>query len=228
VSAQIRSYNRISIYLAFFSLACVAILLERLWQRSERSKHGRRLMVCGLVAMVAFGTWDQYPRTLRPDFGHVSRQWHKDDRFVKQIEACQPPGGMVYQLPLVRYPESPAVLQHHAYFAMRFYLHSDTLRWSCGAVRGREADRWQMELAELPLDEQLDRLAEAGFTGIHIARPGYEDYGAAIEANLRERLNIEPIETEHGRDVFFSMENFLAARAMAKTQAARSQVAKRR
>ncbi len=219
VSAQIRSYNRISIFLSFLSLACVAVLVDRLWRRVQDRPRSRRLVVTGIAAMVAFALWDQYPRTMRPDYGHLHRQWHKDHRFTQKIEAAAPAGAMVYQLPFTRYPESPAVLNHHAYFAIRYYLHSDTLRWSCGALRGREGEQWQMRTAELPLDEQLEAIAAAGFGGIQIFRPGYEDYGKQIESELEERLGVKPIVNEHGRETFFPMTTFLAARA-AKSAAA--------
>lgn len=222
VTAQIRSYNRISIFLSFFSLACVALLLQHLWQRYELTTHRRRLLVVGLAALVAFGIWDQYPRTMRPDYGRMHRRWHRDAFFVKRIEAALPPGAMVYQLPFTRYPESPAVLMHHAHFAIRFYLHSDTLRWSTGSVRGREGDAWQIKVAELPLEQQLETLADAGFRGIQISRNGYADNGAKIEAELQELLGVEPMDSGIGEETFFSMEPYLAARA-AKSAAASEQ-----
>jgi phosphoglycerol transferase len=226
VSAQIRSYNRISIFLSFFSLACVALVLQQLWQRYEHTKHRRRLVVAGLAALLAFGIWDQYPRTMRPDYGRLHRRWHRDAEFVKDIERALPTGAMVYQLPFTRYPESPAVLAHHAHFAIRFYLHSDTLRWSTGACRGREGDAWQMKVAELPLEEQLETLAEAGFRGIQISRNGYADNGAEIECQLSALLDVKPIESEIGEESFFSMETYLADRAAKKERAAAATTAR--
>ena len=168
----------------------------------------------GLLCLVAFGIWDQYPRTMRPDYGRPAPPLAiATAAFVKDIEKALPTGAMVFQLPFTRYPESPAVLAHHAHFAIRFYLHSDTLRWSTGSCRGREGDAWGIKVAEQPLEQQLETLAAAGFRGIQISRNGYEDNGAEIECQLRELLGVTPIESGLGEETFFSMEPYLSTRA---------------
>jgi phosphoglycerol transferase len=64
------------------------------------------------------------------------------------------------------------------YEHLKGYLHSSTLRWSYGGVKGRDGD-WQKSLPEDPklLVAELEQL---NFQGIWINRNGYEDRGALL------------------------------------------------
>lgn len=42
------------------------------------------------------------------------------------------------------------------------YLHSDTLKWSYGSVKGREGDSWNEEIGSLKADDMVKALKEAG------------------------------------------------------------------
>ena len=185
---------------------CVAILLQKLWERYSIDMRKRRYCCLALVFLVYAGLWDQYPRIFRPDFRHVTKIWKEDAAFVAQIEKSLPPGAMVYQLPFMEHPEAPALVKHHSYFAIRFYLHSNTLRWSGGAMKGRETSTWQKEVAALPLDDQLQAIAQAGFLGIQVSRDGYVDQGAELERALQARLGPPVVVSENGRDVYYSLQ----------------------
>ena len=89
------------------------------------------------------------------------------------------------------------------------YLLSDGLRWSYGAMRDSPGDQWQQAVARLPLEASVRQLALAGFSGIHVERAGYADFGAALEAKLRGLLG-PPTATESER-LFFSLLDYTRA-----------------
>ncbi len=211
VSPQIRSQNRISIFISFCCLACLAFLLQLGWTRWATSPRRRLLMTGMLAGMVLFGLWDQHPRIYRPDYAGLNRQWTQDADFVAKIEAALPPAAMVLQLPHVKFPEAPPVHEYDASQGIRFSLHSNSLRWSCGAVMGREADQWQQQISALPVAEQVPAAIAAGFRGIQINRKGYADQGQDLERQLREQLGVEPLVSENGVDSFFSLSPRLAS-----------------
>ena len=64
-------------------------------------------------------------------------------------------------LPYAEWPETN-------YDHVRGYLHTKRLRFSYGAMKGREADYWLRELAEGPVDDLVKRAVCRGFEGIHI------------------------------------------------------------
>jgi phosphoglycerol transferase len=204
VMPQIRSQNRISVYLSFYCLACVALLLNVAWQRMATTRRGMHLANGLLILLLVAAIWEQHPSQCRPDLAGIKPRWQKDARFVGRIESLLPPKAMVYQFPYMAYPESPRVAGLDSYQTLRFYLHSDTLRWSAGAMKGREADRWQQQIAELPLSEQLKAISAAGFAGIQVSRLGYADHGEEIERQLGQLLGIEPV-VDNETDSFFPL-----------------------
>ncbi len=139
VSPQIRAQNRISVFLSFFSVCCVAILLQAIWSRVAITRRGQYLVTGLLAALVCVALWDQHPRCYRPDYVRIKQEWARDAAFVADIESAVPAGSLVYQLPYAPFPEGPMVHQHCSYPAIRFYLHSNSLRWRprapCTAVR---------------------------------------------------------------------------------------------
>jgi phosphoglycerol transferase len=197
VHPAIRCYNRICVYLAFFALSAVALLLAR-----ARS----RLLAGGLsAALLLGGVLDQTTDRMVPDYEGLRRQYHHDRDFFARVEAALPPEAMIFQLPCLAFPEGQPVGQlTSSYDLLRGYLHSRTLRWNFGAVRGRYAAAWQQCLADRPLPERVDALACAGFGGIVLDRFGLSEAGAE-EAGLACLLGAEPIISGDGRLAFFDL-----------------------
>lgn len=172
VSPQVRAYNRVSVFLAFLALFAVVWVIDRVLVGRPG---GVRWLA--FAAVTAFGLWDQCARPwFRPDAGAareaVAAAFRADAAFFRQIEASLP-GGAVFNLPYCRYPETPAVEQMGGYEQVRGFLHTQTVRWSYGAMRGREADLWQREVAASPPAEMVRRLAVRGFDAVLLDRRGY-------------------------------------------------------
>lgn len=180
VAPWIRAYNRVSIFLAFLALAFVAWALDRLAQRFLSTAPRRLLYVAGLGALLLGGVWDQTTQTIIPAHPHIRHQYRDDARFVRGIEQRLGPGAMVFQLPIVRFPENPPVHGMLDYDHLRGYLHSRHLRWSYGCVKGRAGDEWQQSLAQAPTPELLDIICLAGFRGLYINRRGFNDGGGQL------------------------------------------------
>ena len=181
----IRSYNRISVFIAFFALVAVAFALDWIVARVPRW-HGRAVVagvVC--VAVLALGVVDQTSSADVPDYKALERAWDSDDVFMHGIQRDLGSGAAVFQLPYVFFPEAGSIVGTGPYDQVRGWLHADSLRWSWGSVRGREGD-WQGAVVRLPAPEALDALTAVGFTGLMIDRAGYDDHGAAIEAEVHE------------------------------------------
>ena len=178
VWSQTRAWNRLSIFIAFFALAAVALGLGAL-----RRRLGRPAFAGLLVAVLAVGLYDQTSDGLIPAYTAVKGQWQHDRAFIQSLEAGLPDDARVLQLPYETFPEPPAARQA-IYEPVKPYLHSGDLRWSYGAMRGRPAD-WLGPLAGRPAAEILAAARQRGFTALLVDRLGYADDGAAIEAELQ-------------------------------------------
>jgi hypothetical protein len=223
ISPQFRSINCISVYIAFLSFFAVALLLEKLAHtRWAQSKRGRRLFYGLLGLILIIGLLDQTTRGFVPPYGQAKAVYQSDAAFINQLEASVPENAMIFQLPYLPFPESPMVGQVGAYDHFRAYLHSETLRWSFGAMRNRDDDVWQRHATVKPLPALINAIAAAGFSGIYLDRYGYADRGVGMEAQLAELLETAPIVSPDQRLTFFNFNQFRAKQArvlsMGKTQ----------
>ena len=208
ISPHIRSYNRISIYIAFFCVFGVVVVLDGFGRRRVKTKQGRIVFGVVVCVLLVLGILDQTSKFFVPDYRGLKAEWIDQDDFVTRAEQTVPSGSMVFQLPYISFPEAPPVHGMLDYDHLKAYLHSKSLRWSYGAIRGREGDEWQKSVASLAVPEFLQSLAFAGFNGVYLDRHGYEDKGAAIELELATALGATPVTSQSGRFAFFPMTNF--------------------
>jgi phosphoglycerol transferase len=202
VSSGIRAYNRISIFIAFFSLMAVGIAVESLYRRAAQARN----IFYVLLAIVFIGAFlDQTTSVYVPTYEKTSAEFLNDQQFVNSIEAALPTGAMIFQLPYVPFPEYPKVHKMADYDHLRGYLHSKNLRWSYGAMKNRETDLAQQRVASLRPAELAQTLTVAGFSGIYVDRYGYEDNGAALEGEMSRVLQSTPLISQDGRLVFFNL-----------------------
>jgi phosphoglycerol transferase len=111
----------------------------------------------------------------------------------------------ILQLPYIPYPEQPITNKLGGYDQSVGYLHSSQIKWSYGAVRGRESDKWLKRLIKKPLKEQIKILKTSGFNGIYIDRRGYKDSAKSLENDLSKILNVDPIVSKDGTKSFFKI-----------------------
>jgi phosphoglycerol transferase len=204
ISSQIRSYNRISVYIAFFALLTVVLVIDRGIGARLVKLSSKLLYSLGLVLLTAIGLYDQTSTAFIPDYGKIGAAFRSDAEFVKRIEKKVPPGAMIFQLPYMTFPEASE------YDLLRGYLHSRRLRWSYGAMINERSDLWARAAQVLPVPEMVRRLAEAGFSGIYLDRRLYPDNGASIEQQLSVTLDELPIASPQSQLSFFSLEEYKA------------------
>ena len=228
---KFRGMNRMSIFIAFFSLLAVGLLLQKLYQRLALTKMKKNLFYAGLVLVLAWGLYDQTTPQMIPDYDWVKSRFTSDRDFIDQIEKQLPPHAMVFQLPYISFPEeSFKGISPYGHF--RAYLQSRTLRWSYGAMKGREGDAWQRRAVLSPLDQFLEMLALNGFRGIYLNRVGLRDYsqtgkidqgtlndlnrqgfpenGENLEQKLEEKLQCKPLVSSDQTLSFYNMEKYIA------------------
>lgn len=199
VSPQIRSYNRLSVFIAFLSLYAFGWLFDRWTAR-------RTIRFAGIAAavLIVLGALDQSTRNFSYLDGDAST--HAFRRYVRAVESSLPGGGAVFQLPYFPFPENGPIHELRDYEHLKAYVHSDVAEWSYGVVRGSLTDLWQKEIASLPPQEMAEALALAGFDGIWIDRRGYPDRGAAIESELAAVTGATPFVSEGGHITYLPLQ----------------------
>lgn len=117
-----------------------------------------------------------------------------------------PKDSAIFQL-----PESPSLYNMENYAPLRGYLHSHTLKWSAGAMKGRSIAYWQEETSQKPLPELLRSIILAGFTGLYIDCDGYEDHAEALRIQLESLLHRKPLSNISNSLLFFDLRSYAKA-----------------
>jgi hypothetical protein len=195
---QIRAWNRLSVFIAFFSLAAVALLLGRLERRL------RVPVFAGLLAvLLVVGVLDQTTKASVPPYEAVKSAWRGDAAAFAALGVRLPAGASVVQLPYEPFPE-PAATPYGIYEPAKAYLHSDDVHWSWGAMRGRSED-WAATIAGKPAAEVVSAARTEGFTGVLLDRVALGAAAAATEADFRAATGRAPEQLPGGRYVFFRL-----------------------
>src|SRR5262249_8571090 len=192
---EFRVYNRISPFIALFSLVAVAIIVDAFLAGKKRYS---QVLLCG--SLLIFGAFDQISLAPFGNRGHERRRFYEDQFFIRQLESRVPAGTMVFQLPYEDFVYGGRRERMLPGDQMRPYLHSKTLRWSWGAMSGRNHN-WTKVTADLPLDQLIERISFAGFGGLLIDRYGYKD--SEIEQSVLSYLGPASKFDLGGRWVFF-------------------------
>jgi phosphoglycerol transferase len=207
VSPQIRVYNRIIAYIAFFAFAAVVVALQYIQRRWFANRSALFYAVSALL--MTAGVWDLTPAAPLPaSFLAIKTETDNDRAFIGRIESAVPHDSMIFQLPYESFPESAPNHKMMSYDHLRGYVYSDNLRWSYAAMRGRPADAWLQETSELPVPELLNKLAAAGFQGIYVDSYGYTDGASELRSQLLQVLASSPIESADHRFSFYPLSGY--------------------
>jgi phosphoglycerol transferase len=224
---DIRGWNRISLFIAFFSLLAVALLLDAGLRRLAGRRVARLATGVVLAGVLAFGALDETSGYFVPRYAKNARQWSSDATFVREIESRMPSEAAIFQLPYVPFPEGygasgtsvspPNPNFGTTYELARGPIHSKRLRWSYAAIKGRPAD-WQAELALKPLYLSLAAAVDDGFQGLWVDPHGYSAAARARLAPVLSRLlGVAPLYSPAGDLLFFDLRRFATRLARGHT-----------
>jgi phosphoglycerol transferase len=146
------------------------------------------------IAIALVGLWEFLPPYAGEDIA-TTKVWVDSDRtFAQEMEATLPKGGMVFQLPVMDFPENP-IPGISAYEHFRPYFYTNNLRYSYGCDKGRIQDAWQRTIVGLPPAGQIATLESYGFSAIYVNRAGYPDKGDGMLEKFKAAGRTQVIES---------------------------------
>jgi hypothetical protein len=170
-----------------YSIVILALLLFFLVQRltfiTRPWPWSRKVLIA--LCLLALGIWDQTPSVSLQQTAQIRAKISADHQLVSTMESKLPQGAMIFQLPVVAYPETPTIHKMTDYHEFRPYLHSSFLRYSYASDKGRPREQWQTEVEHFAPLGMVKALEGYGFSAILIARNGYADGGASLLGELR-------------------------------------------
>jgi phosphoglycerol transferase len=207
---QARSYNRISVFIAFFSFLCIGLIITKYLPVQEKKA---RFISCAIsLVILGFGLYDQIPPRFITDFQQsnlLKESYASDKAFINDIEHQIQKNAKVFQLPfVVHHWEWPKELSYYTE-SLKPYLHSKNLKWTYGGGKGSKQVQWYRTVSSLCPQKMLHQLAMTGFSGIYIDRTGFEDNGANLEKSLTELTGIKPFVSMDERYAFFNITGYV-------------------
>ena len=168
---------------SIFILAIVLLFGVR--RLSELHWKNRFLPMGAAFAIALLALADQTPPIVSANELAATARAVADDRdFTQTLEARLGPRGMIFQLPAMGFPEG-AVTGVLPYDHLRFYLYSDSLRFSFGSDKGRPREEWQKTVLLDSLPQGIDMLQLYGFGAIYVNRNGFQDRAAGLEKSFK-------------------------------------------
>jgi hypothetical protein len=205
-----RTGCRYSIVVLLISLM-YAVQKMSVWEQRYKKRINSQALSSWYACVAVIGSilifFDQAPRSnTEEEDSRIEFLVQADQRFTEAMEAALPAGAMVFQLPVMSFPESP-IVGIDSYNHLRPYLYSKRLRFSFGSNKGRESEKWQLALAELPIKDQIREILAKGFLGIYVNRLGFKDQAAEIKSVLKSMGFPEPIVSKSQDLMFFDLKN---------------------
>jgi hypothetical protein len=164
-----------------YSIFILCLVLMYAVGRLSLTKWKNKFLPYGAAILVAFiALADQTPPWIsNQDLAKTAQAVDSDRRFTAKMEERLSPGAMIFQLPIMMFPESPAP-GVGSYDHFRPYLYARNLRFSFGSDKGRPAADWQLGLSRLTFSEVIQELESYGFAALYINRNGFSDHGQKL------------------------------------------------
>lgn len=208
VTPDLRGWNRMSILISMLALGAVAVVIDMVagWLRARTSLLVTwvALAVAGSLLVVA-GAVDQIGTRPDPAYEATAAQFASDAQWVGEVETTLGADAWVFQLPYLSFPEAQGLNGILDTDQLKPFLHSDTLGWSGGGIKGRATADWGSLVSPLPPDQAAPQLAAAGFTGVVVDKLAYSSDADKIVADWSEIAGAPVVTSSDGRYVVFDL-----------------------
>lgn len=204
-TSSIRGWNRMSIVIAILCLAILGLVIDALIARTKRVAWRKPIAIAAAAALLVVGFIDQTPGDADREYAGNAQAFHDDATYFAAVQDAVPVNGMVLVLPQIPFPESNAATGLLASDQLIPYLHTSTVRWSVGGIKGRPHSDWAGELEQYGLENVAALGAATGFSGILIDRAAAVDRGEALETAVAESTGTQPLVSPNDRFAFYSL-----------------------
>jgi hypothetical protein len=166
-------------------------------------------VIAGILVVVAFV--DQTPYDASRTFMQTQTAFTADQRYFSTIQNDLPAQSMVLQLPYIRFPEEAAPNGTLGTDELIPFLHTSTIRWTAGGIKGRPAADWPDQVSQYDTPQMLTLAAAANMSGILLDTNAYADRGKSLISSLTGALGEKPLVSATARWVFFDTRKVRAA-----------------
>lgn len=202
LSANIRCYNRMSIFIAAFSLMALAELVQHWWT----VKNKNRFIIIVICLLSLIGVWDQTAPFSREEY---TENWNLDHNIkdaVQKIDAMSKDNARILMFPIILKNDDARIHDMRNYEQSWPRLYSDNLQW---IMKSKDNEQWLSAMSVLPLTEQLKYFIVEDVDGIWLDENGYSaDEFATVKNTLDDVVGEPVVVSETGKQYYYSLENY--------------------
>ncbi len=186
----LRSVNRYSVLVLCATLLWGCRALDSVPKPNLRSAAALAVSLWGLVEASGLRPHDYAQRSRA-----VAQSVASDRRFGSRLERRFRASAMLFELPVMEFPESSPIARMQDCEPFRPFLWTTSLRFTFGTHKGRPRERWQMQVEEMAPVAMVNFLEEHGFDGLLINRRGFADGARWLEESL-SALRLSRVESD--------------------------------
>lgn len=203
ITPDIRTYNRIAVFTAFFSFYAVGLVLVWLKEKADR-RIMTKIGFMSLFPIVIFiGILDQASFNIFGKYEERKVRYELIKGFVEKVELSLPKNAMVYQMPYLPYPHTPYLNRMATHEHLKPYIVSNNIRWSWPSLSGKAIALNQYLSSISAQPNFIKTLNIIGFDGIWIDLYGYSN--SSIIKKLKNQLSETMLISSDKRYIFFSL-----------------------
>lgn len=204
ITAEIRAYNRISVYIAYISILVFCIFIDNFMKKKNIFFY--ILFTC----IFSFALYEQLPYI---NFFNQNAKniYLEDKRIIETIEKEMPENSAIYQLPTVGMYTFFQNSKSSPYKHLIGYIFSKKLKWSYGSETTKKENDWYNEVNTMNAKDLLNEISYAGFDGLYIDKEVYgnNEYIDSLIIDIKNITGKEPIISSSERNiVFFDIRDF--------------------
>ncbi|MBR1977200.1 hypothetical protein IKA15_02860, partial [bacterium] len=171
--SQLRSCNRISIFIAFFALIALCLVLKKIYK-----KYNTRLTTLLISLLFIVAIFDQ--TSFAYNYAYKQKQIKNEVSSLISLAAhieSQSAGEIkVFTLPYLDFPEGRPSYAMYDYELAKPSVYTNRVKYSYGAIKGSFLDKKYKAYSELDSKTLVSVLRMEGFNGILIDVKGYQKY----------------------------------------------------
>ncbi|MBQ6519012.1 MAG: hypothetical protein IJI14_09840, partial [Anaerolineaceae bacterium] len=108
--------------------------------------------------------------------------------------------------PFHRFPESGSVNRMTDYMELLGYIHTDNIRWSFGAHKGSDGDKWNQFVSQMDMPSLIETIISTGFRGIYIESRAYtEEELKVLKESIENILGYASFTSNDGNLYFYNL-----------------------
>ena len=170
---QLRSCNRISIFIAFFALVAMCLFLKKMIKNRACKLYS---LLVAFFFVVALFDISSYTYNFAYKQKHIKNEVYSLIELSRQIEAQSEGKIKVFTLPYLDFPEGRPSYAMYDYELAKPAIYSNRVQYSYGAIKNSDLDEKYKAYSTLSSKDLVRVLRGEGFDGILIDVKGYYPY----------------------------------------------------